>query len=100
MRFRPTPPQTCAVLVLLVLVCTPLCGQSSLNLSHDLVTNGIANQDMGPNQPDLDSRPLLEAAVAYATKNGVTTLTADPGNYYFLSLHNNMTHVLINQAAN
>ena len=32
-----------------------------LNLSHDLVANGIASKDMAPNSPSLDSRPLFQA---------------------------------------
>lgn len=55
---------------------------------------------MTPGQPSLDSRPLLEAAVAYASSKGITNLTADPGTYYFRSLHNPNTHVLINGASN
>ena len=55
---------------------------------------------MIPGQPSLDSRPLLEAAVTYATKNGITSLIADQGTYYFLSLHNSNTHVLLNSASN
>jgi uncharacterized protein (TIGR03437 family) len=73
---------------------------ATLNLSHDLVTNGIAASNMIPGQPTLDSRPLLEAAVTYATKNGIASLIADPGAYYFLTLHNPNTHVLLNSASN
>jgi hypothetical protein len=60
---------------------------SSLNLSHDLTALNIASGNMVPNQPQLDSRPLLEAAVAYAQSKGIGTITADPGAYYFLSGH-------------
>jgi uncharacterized protein (TIGR03437 family) len=73
---------------------------TSLNLSHDLVNAGIAASNMTPGQPSLDSRPLIEAAVTYATKNGITSLIADPGTYYFLTLHNANTHVLFNAASN
>ncbi len=72
----------------------------TLNLSHDLISNGIASANMTPNQPALDSRPLIEAAIAYSQKNGVTTITADPGAYYFLTLHNNLTHILLNAVSN
>jgi uncharacterized protein (TIGR03437 family) len=85
--------------ILLLLTVTPSLAQT-LNLSQDLVAKGVANSNMTPNQPALDSRPLLEAAVAYSQKNKVTLLTADPGAYYFLSLHNGLTHVLINAASN
>ncbi len=73
---------------------------SVLNLSHDLVSKGIAASNLQPNTPIQDARPLLEAAVAYASSNAITTLTADPGAYYFLSLHNANTHVFINAATN
>jgi len=76
-----------------------LCGQT-LNLSHDLIGKGIATSNMTPDQATLDSRPLLEAAITYSQKNKITSLVADPGAYYFLTLHNNMTHVLINAVTN
>ncbi len=57
----------------------------SLNLSHDLVTNGIASQNMTPNAPALDSRPLFQAGVTYASKNHIPLVTADPGSFYFLT---------------
>jgi uncharacterized protein (TIGR03437 family) len=72
----------------------------TLNLSHDLVSDGIASANMAPGQPSLDSRPLLEAAIAYAERNGITNVTADRGSYYFLSRHNANTHVLISAASN
>ena len=58
----------------------------SLNLSHDLVAKGIAAQNMTPNVPALDSRPLFQAGVAYASTNNIPLVIADPGSYYFLSL--------------
>jgi hypothetical protein len=57
----------------------------SLNMSQDLVARGIAVSNLTPNAPSLDAKPLVEAAVAYAAKNGVATVTADPGSYYFPS---------------
>src|SRR5690242_15994913 len=71
-----------------------------LNLSHDLITRGIASVNMTPGQPSLDSRPLLESAIVFAQANGIANLIADPGSYYFLSRHNPNTHVLINGASN
>jgi hypothetical protein len=56
-----------------------------LNMSHDLVTLGIASQNLAPNNPDLDARPLIEAAAQYAQNNHYQTLTLDRGNYYLLS---------------
>ena len=54
---------------------------STLNLTHDLIAKGIATSNMQPDSPKLDSRPLLEAAVAYAQKNNIATLIADRGAY-------------------
>jgi uncharacterized protein (TIGR03437 family) len=72
-----------------------------LNMSHDLVTYGIASSNLAPDTPSEDARALFEAAAAYATKNNITTLTADPGSYYFLSLHAGTTaHAYLNAAAN
>jgi len=76
MRFR-FALQICALFVLLASTCSSLSAQATLNLSHDLVTNGIANQDMGRTAGSRLA-PLLEAAIGYALKNGITTLTADP----------------------
>ena len=44
---------------------------SVLNLSHDLVTNGIATQNMTPNMPALHARPLFQAGINYALKNHI-----------------------------
>ena len=73
---------------------------TTVNLSHDLVALGIASANMTPDQPSLDSRPLLQAAIKYAIANNVQNLIADPGAYYFLSLQNANTHVLITGASN
>jgi hypothetical protein len=56
-----------------------------LNMSHDLTTLGIANQNIVPNNPSLDARPLFQAALNYVQLHPVQTLTWDAGNYYFLS---------------
>ncbi|GEM_PF-1268477 len=60
--------------------------QTTLNLSQDLVRLGIATANMTPNQPSLDSGPLLQQGVTYANKNKIPSVIADPGAYYFLSL--------------
>lgn len=73
---------------------------TTVNLSHDLVNLGIASANMTPGQPALDSRPLLQAAIKYAIANGTANLVADSGAYYFLSLQNATTHVLISGASN
>src|ERR1700736_4445349 len=58
-----------------------------LNLSRDLTGLKIATQNMTPNTPALDSRPLFEAAVQYAQANSIPLITCDPGSYYFLTGH-------------
>ncbi len=73
---------------------------TTLNLSHDLVANAIAANNMQPDMPNLDSRPLFDAALAYAQKNNITILTADRGTYYFLTLRNPQTHILLNGVSN
>ena len=59
---------------------------ATLNLSTDLKTLGIASSNMVPNQPTLDSGPLFEKAIKYAVANKVTSVLANPGAYYFLSI--------------
>jgi hypothetical protein len=54
-------------------------------MSHDLVTLGIAKQNMVPNNPALDSAPLFMAAANYVQGHAVQTLTLDAGSYYLLS---------------
>ena len=73
---------------------------AALNLSHDLVTKGIAQQNMTPDTPGLDSRPLFQAAVAYASANQIPAVTADRGKYYFLSQSNPYYHVFLKNIAN
>jgi uncharacterized protein (TIGR03437 family) len=87
------------ILIAAALVPTSLFSQS-LNMSQDLVSHGIASSNMVPNTPALDSRPLFEAAVAYAVKNNIATVVANPGAYYFLTLRNTSTHALITAATN
>lgn len=81
----------------IALLSAGLWAQSSpvLNMTHDLVAKGVFGTNLAPDTPALDARPIFEAAVAYAQKNGIATVTADPGSYYFLSLHNANTHVLL-----
>jgi Putative binding domain, N-terminal len=59
---------------------------TTLNMSHDLVPLGIATQNLIPNQPTLDARPLFQATISYIESNpGINLLTVDTGNYYLLS---------------
>ena len=81
-----------------MLLAVPTCFAQSgavLNLSRDLVQRGVASSNMTPNSPTLDARPLLEAALSWAPRNGVTTITADTGAYYFLTQHSAAQHVLV-----
>jgi uncharacterized protein (TIGR03437 family) len=71
-----------------------------LNLSHDLVADGIAGQNMVPNSPSLDARPLFQAGVNYASKNHIPTVTVDRGSYYFLSQNSTFQHVFLNGITN
>lgn len=71
-----------------------------LNLSHDLVADGIAAQNMVPNSPSLDARLLFQAGIAYASKNHIPTVTADRGSYYFLTQNSPYQHVFLNGIAN
>ncbi|HEX3742757.1 MAG TPA: hypothetical protein VHW09_02460 [Bryobacteraceae bacterium] len=78
----------------------PAFGQTTLNLSTDLVPLGIASSNMTPNQPSLDSRPLLEQGINYANTHNYSEVIADQGSYYFLSLNNPSLHVNLNGVTN
>lgn len=56
-----------------------------LNLSQDLVPLGIASQNAVGNNPQLDARPLFQAALQYAQSRKIPLITVDRGNYYFLT---------------
>ncbi len=87
-------------LFLALIATSPLLHGQVLNMSRDLIARGVASANMLPDSPASDARPLFEAAVAYAVKNGIPTMIADPGAYYFLTLRNTATHALISAAAN
>ena len=59
---------------------------TTLNLSRDLVSLGIAANNMIPNQPSQDAGPLVRLGVAYAITHQIGRVIADQGTYYFLSL--------------
>ena len=68
------------------LVSEPAATAQVLNMSKDLVSLGIASQNMTPNNSSLDSRPLFQAAVNYVQGHpAIQTLTVDTGAYYLLS---------------
>jgi uncharacterized protein (TIGR03437 family) len=71
-----------------------------LNLSKDLVAMGIATSNMTPNTPSLDSSPLLQAGVAYASAHSIPSVVAERGSYYFLSLNSPSEHVYLNATTN
>jgi hypothetical protein len=65
-----------------------LAQTSSINLSHDLVRLGIASQNLPPNSPSVDARPLFQAALDYVKNHGIQLITLDRGAYYFLTAQN------------
>src|SRR5262249_50584468 len=73
---------TVPLLLFLASIAVPsLAGQTTINLSRDLVPLGIASQNMVPNSSTLDAQPLFMAAMQYIQNNPVQVLTADPGAY-------------------
>ncbi len=58
---------------------------TTLNLSRDLVTLGIAAKNMVPNDPALNAAALFQAGVEYANAHHISRVTADRGSYYFLA---------------
>ena len=58
---------------------------ATINLSHDLVRLGIASENLAPNSPATDARPLFQAALTYAKSHPVRLITVDHGAYYFLT---------------
>ncbi len=71
-----------------------------LNMSHDLTTLGIASQNLTPNNPSLDARPLIQAAVQYIQSHPVQTLTLDTGAYYLMSNQQSNAVVLFSNLSN
>ena len=74
-----------AFLFLAFLAISDRCSAQTLNMSHQLVSLGIASQNLTPNNPSLDARPLINAAAQYAQSNHYATITLDQGSYYLLS---------------
>src|SRR5262245_23649816 len=86
--------------LLLVTLSARSASAQTLNLSHDLVSLGIAAANMAPNQPALDAGPLLAQGVAYASSHAIPTVIADPGTYYFPGLMGSNVHVQIANVSN
>lgn len=59
----------------------------TLDASRDLSKLVPNTANMQPNQPAIDSAPLLQAAITYAadSANGYSKITVDAGDYYFLT---------------
>ena len=71
-----------------------------LNMSHDLVSLGIASQNLVPNMPSQDARPLIQAAVQYVQSHPVQVLTLDKGDYYLLTATQSNATLLLFGLAN
>jgi hypothetical protein len=65
----------------------------AVNLSHDLVRLGIAGQNLAPDMPSLDARPLFQATLEYVKNHRINLVTLDPGAYYFLTPQDPTTYL-------
>lgn len=84
-RLRRIPGGLILSALVFVLGSTKPATAQVLNMSHDLTTLGIATQNLTPNTPSLDARPLFQAAINYVESHPVQTLTLDTGAYYLLT---------------
>src|SRR5438876_2090194 len=87
------------IVLSLVLICVAF-GQTTLNMSKDLVRLGIASTNMLPDQPSQDAGPLFFQAVSYAKSHQIGRVIADPAAYYFLTLQWSGAHVAWDQLSN
>src|ERR1051326_4466726 len=92
--------RVCRIIFLLMPGLALAKAPAVLNLSHDLVTNRIAAQNMTPDSPQLDSRPLFEAGINYASRNHIPAVIADRGRYYFLTQNGDYHHAVLNGVNN
>ncbi len=67
----------------------------AINLSRDLVRLGIAANNLPPNSPTTDARPLFQAALQYAESHPIKRITVDRGAYYFLTPENSTAYLLL-----
>src|SRR5215472_6653434 len=95
-HFWSRPKRGACFLLFAAVACTFAQSSSVLNLSHDLVPNGIAAQNMAPDSPATDARPLFEAGLAYAVKNRVPIVSAVRGAYCFLTIDHGRFHAMLN----
>jgi hypothetical protein len=72
---------------------------TQINVSQDLVALGIARQNAVPGNPTADARPLFQAAIQYATANGINRIVADPGAYWFLTPQHPGTYLELNNVS-
>ena len=80
--FRLLQAAQCYTFVFATLVMTCTFGSvtavaQTVNMSKDLVRLGIASQNLTPNTPTLDARPLIQAAIEYTRNHAITTLSVD-----------------------
>lgn len=61
---------------------------TSINVSRDIVSLGIGQQNLTPNNPNIDAGPLIAACAKYATAHGIHSVLIPGGNYYFNSVTN------------
>ena len=71
--------------------------RSVLNLSRDLVRLDIASQNLTPDDPKLDARPLFQTALQYVEKHPTALVTLDHGAYYFLTPQNPETYLVFSE---
>ncbi len=69
-------------------------------MSHDLIPLGIAAQNLVPNVPSQDARPLIQAALQYVQNHPVQVLTLDKGNYYLLTAQQPSATLVIPRLSN
>ena len=60
-----------------------------IDVSKDLTRLKIAGSNMLPGNSSADCGPLLEAAVKYASKNNIATVSVPAGSYNFKTVRNN-----------
>jgi len=72
----------------------------TINLSHDLLRLGIASQNLLPDSPTIDARPLFHAALAYAQNHPVRRITVDHGAYYVLTQQTTQNNLLFSGLSN
>lgn len=71
---------------------------TEVNVSRDLVRLGIASRNAAADNPKLDSRPLFQAAIAYAQSQNVPVITADRGAYWFLTPQASTSYLVLDHA--